>query len=294
MSDEFESELFDAEFAGLPLHVLNTQDSRRRVRVRHRRPHQDGALITDLGREPRETSVTLVFMPPGAIASAEAFLEAADRPEAQLFVHPLWGSMLAWCEDPQPTASAEDRDYLEISCTFVEDHAQESGLGARISAASAADRSRVDAAIATVTPALEALGGSTVPAEITAQLDAWDVAAPSELNARRVNLEVNRLTNDLQVELDRLDLAADVANYPLIVGLGQLHSQLRKLANRYIAEAPTLTTYEVRATRPLMSILQELYGGARAAEKYGQTLELNKLRNPAAVERGTLLVVEAP
>lgn len=293
MSDEFERDLFDAEFAGVPLHVLDTNDSRVRVRVRHRRPHQDGAFIEDLGREPRETSVTLVFMPPETIASLEAFLEAADQPDSQLFVHPLFGSMLAFCEDVRVTGRADDRDYLEVSCTFVEDSSQPASLGARVSA-DVADRSRVEAALADIEAPLAELGGSTLPAEVTAQLDAWDVAAPDELNARRVNLEVNALTNRIQEELDRLDLAADVANYPLVVGLTQLHGQLRKLADRYIAEAPTLTTYEVRSTRPLMSILQELYGGALATSKYEPTLELNKLRNPAAVPRGTLLIVEAP
>jgi prophage DNA circulation protein len=294
MSDEFSSDLFDAEFAGIEIHVLRAEDSRVRVRVRHRRPHQDGASIQDLGRDPRETQVTLVFIPPDVIGRLEAFLEAADKPYPQLFVHPLFGSMLAWCEDPRPTANAGDRDYVEVSCAFVEDLASPAGLGARVSASRVADRSRVDAAIAALAAPLAELGGSTLPAEVTAQLDAWDLAPASELNARRITLELNAITNRIQVEADRLELAADVSQYPLVVSFNQLHEQVRRLAHKYIAEAPTLTTYEVRATRPLMSILQELYGGAMAGSKYASTIELNKLRNPAAVERGTLLIVEAP
>jgi prophage DNA circulation protein len=288
--DEFEVQLLDAEWAGIPLDILDTSDDFSRTLAQHEYPNVDGASLEDMGAVPRETACTLVFIPPEVLTRVAEFLLVVAEGKAYRFTHPLFGTYLARPRGVRVAASGADRDYVTISCTFIEDASEGVTF---VEIAGEDELANVYAAAAEADAALAAAGtSSTVPTEASELADSWSDS--TELYARQVNLEVAEMANKIQDLADSLELAADVANYPLVRSITRLHNNLRNLAAFYVSTAPKLTTYTVPTDEPLISICQRLYGGADALAKCERLLELNDIPNPGLVVAGTVITIEVP
>lgn len=292
--DEFFESLLPATYeidgVSIPLNILSTSDDFGRTLAFHARPHQNGARARDMGGVPRSTRVTLVFLPPNVIAQALHLKEAFQKGKVGLFVHPLFGAYQARVEQYEVDGDGQTRDFLSATAVFFED-IEDAENALRVDLADFADAAACEAAIEDLRTELDAAGlESTAPDAAAAQVEAWDAAEST--NRRSLALELAAISNQLQEETDRLELATDVANYPVIVAFGNLHNNLRNFAGRLMSTAPRLTTYTVRVRQPLMAILQDLYGARGALDRVDRILALNDLANPAAIDPGTVLTVE--
>jgi prophage DNA circulation protein len=288
--DEWEQQLLDAEYGGFPLDILDTSDNFSRALVRHTHPNIDGAILRDMGAEPRETTCTIVFIPPRVLDRMLEFISLCSTGKAERFVHPLTGSYLARPENIRLTGRGQDRDYVTLSVTFVEDRS--GGVTFYDLAVGLDDVGAVASAATELDTAIAAAGEDavTVGTDSVALAESWD--ASTTLNARQINLELAEQANAIQDAADALDLATDVDNYPMMRSFARLQNNLRNLAARFISAAPKLTTYTVRMTRPLIAVCQDLYGGTQARERCDRILELNDIPNPGLVEAGVVLTVE--
>jgi len=288
--DEWSQEMLAATWGGFAIDMRDASDSFDRALVPFEYPNVDGAVHRDMGARARTTSCTLVFLPPNVLARVVKFLELTRDGIAYRLVHPLFGSYDARAENVTTQAEGEERDWVTISVTFVE----ESGTTSFADIASAADeRAKVDTADADLTAALEDTGQeSIVGARAVAQADEWESA--TSIDPRLINLQLAEVANAISADVATLELASSVRNYPVYLAMTDLHNNMRELAEVIIASQPTLTTYIVPASSPLLAISQELYGGDLALTRMGNLLELNVIRDPGFIHAGTILTVITP
>lgn len=282
----WEEELFDASFDGIAIHLLDIDDDLSRTTIRHEYPNTDGAHVVDTGAAPRTCDCSVVFMDDEqgtSIEHAKRLLAAFDG-EAKLFVHPIHGSWMAKPEGVHLRANASERDYMTMQVTFVEDGVD---VTREDLAASPSARASVDDAAAELTRRAPTTTGE----DAIAAADSWE--SPT-VSAQQINRDLSHLANQIQQETDRLELAADVANYPTIRAYQLLHNNLRNLAAAVIASRPKLTSYTVPVSGPVLAVAQQLYGGRAAIERADELLELNSLPDPAWIPEGTVLTVVQP
>lgn len=290
MMDEFARQMLDAEWGGFPLDILDTADNMSRIVARHEYPYSDGAVLRDLGAAPRETTCTLVFIPPQVIDRMTEFMALVNTGATYRFTHPLLGSYQAKAENVQLLGRGGDRDYLTVSVTFVEDA---SAGAAFADIAELEDTGGVAAEAAVLSAELTAVGGdTTVATEAVALAESW--AESSALSGRQINLEVAEMANAIQAASDAYDLAMDIDGYPLMRSFARLQNNLRNLAQRYISSAPKLSTVTVRAAQPLVAVCQDLYVASESVAACERLLELNDIPNPGLIPSGTVLTIEVP
>jgi 3D (Asp-Asp-Asp) domain-containing protein len=216
-----------------------------------------------------------------------------------VFVHPLFGSYDAKVENLSVEADAENRSVIRMSCTFVEDGLDRAAFEANTDESVASGvqktefaRDDVDTAIA-ADPAVAALDPP-----ITVQNDAVTTAEgwrdTPGITPRQVNLQLNRVANQIIVDTERLELATRLDRYPLFLSMQRLHSAIRRAADLAIETGPRLTRYTVGQDAPLLAIMATIYGGAAATAQYAKVREQNDIENPARVPAGTSLTIEQP
>lgn len=291
--DEWSRELLPASFAAIPLNVVRTSDNHQRALVRHGYPSREGAKLQDMGGEPRTTRMELVFFGENHIQHLRQMIAAWREGVVDTLIHPITGTFEAALEEFDWNAEAASRDFITATATFVEDILTADNQVIRSFSGEIPNRNLVDQDVEAVEAELVELGlESEVPEEVTEQLDLWQDAEPADMTRPQIELELSALSNRIQDEIDRLDLAADVANYPAYEAFVRLHNNLRNLAELLIAQAPRLTTYTVPVAAPLLVIFQGLYGGQGALDRYTRGLDMNRVLNPALVPAGTVLTVE--
>lgn len=320
MSDKWEELIFDpANFDGIDLDILSTDDDLSNELIRHTYPFRDGAVLQNAGAVPRTTACEIWFferpeLEDDHLERVRQFAFAAATREARVFLHPLFGRFNAMVEGLTFQASATERDLVKASCTFVEQGLNPAAFEAQSDASVGAGVAAVSQAGAVIdglvlaAPAEGAVAGpgdvipvegavtSTVLETVTVQDTALTTAqrwADTEgITQRQINLELNQITNEIDAEIDRLDLSTNVVNYDTWIAFVRLHGAIRRAAELAIRTAPKLTTHIVRVTAPLISIMADIYGGSLAVEKYSRTLELNNIDNPSRVLVGTVLAIE--
>ena len=304
--DEWGELLFEASYFGTLIDIVSTDDDFSRALVEHKFPFRDGAVLSDMGAEPRSTSVRVVFIPTSDqeldhITRLIEFLNLLDdassiTPTPQ-FVHPIVGSYPALPRDISMSASAQDRDIISVSLTFVEDGldpaAFESPGDQSISTGVAAvelARDDTNASLNALVPDLDP--PVTVQDSAVTAAEGW--RDDPGVTPRQVNLELNRITNKINDESDRLQVATRVDRYPIFLSFQRLHSAIRDSADLAIATGPSLLEHIVQRTEPLVSIMTQIFGGTVAIDQYNRTRELNDIDNPARIEAGTTLIIEQP
>ena len=94
--DEWGDLLFEASYGGLLLDIISTDDDVSRALAIHKFPFRDGAVLQDVGAEPRQTTVSIIFLPiptqdDNHINRLTTFLTLVNEGVPQSFVHPLTG-----------------------------------------------------------------------------------------------------------------------------------------------------------------------------------------------------------
>lgn len=313
--DEWADLLFQASYDGFVFDCVSTDDDVSRVLAEHVYPFRDGAVLQDMGAEPRRMSCSIVFIPTedqsanhiDRFATFKLVLDAAHtRDQPPVLVHPLTGAFRALPGPIRFSATAEQRDFISVEVEFVEaglDPAaftttDDQSVGSGVVATETA-RDDVDNAVTDVDADADPDLADELEAEpLTVQDDALTLAESWENNAditpRQVNLELNQITNTIIEESLRLQVATNVRRYPMFLALQNLHAAIRFAAELAIATGPKLFEYVVPRTEPLLSICQTVYGGTQALERYTRARELNDVINPSRVPAGTKLTLEQP
>lgn len=303
MSDVWASYLYQASFAGLPLDILETADSIARAVARRVFPGRDGGSLQDQGAEPRSTSCRIIFAELAPLDSGAtgnhlerfaAFYATTQAGKAQEFVHPITGSYRAMVEDIDFRASGEQRDVIEVDCTFVEDTTRParfdpgSLLPLDAGAAAVAVRSaEVDAEIAAL-----GLEGSTVAADAGAAVETWE--SDPTISVREVNLQLASLTAQIDDLIATYELTTDVSRFTLWRRLQALSYSLRRAASLFRQSQPQIIQITLAVARPLRSIVAETYGASEASARYADAMRLNDIDDPSLIPAGTTLRLPSP
>jgi len=293
--DRWEVELHEGSFGAVPLHFLSVEDDLGYDLAVHEYPHVDGANKVPMGRRGRVTRASLIFFASGPeddyFSRFQAFDLLAGDQEPQTLTHPLTGSYSALVGDLVARASAEQRDTILVDCTFEESSTSIAVLEAGGGSPRASGLPSVEVEAAAVDAAVAGAGGSTtVGADAVAVVTAWQ-AAPSA--TRAIRLELADLSSRIESEAERLQAATDIKRHGLYRALIRLRYSLRKAALLVMQDAPRLVEITVRAPVPLVILAAEIYGASEAHDRTAQLRRLNNVPNPARLEAGQVLRVQA-
>lgn len=297
MSDEWGRDLFVASYGGIELDVVSFRDSMPRRTAQYEYQHRDGGHVDDQGAGIRSTSLQLTFeagLRPDHISNLAAFVELLHDGEAHEFVHPISGAYIARPEAIDWSADATLRDVIPMSVTFLEHEPDPAAFEVGQGAPALAGIGEVSAARDGLNAELAAQGlSSDAGADAVAAVEGWE-SGDIARTQREINLELNAVANLIDSEIDRLELATDIDRQPALQGMLRLREASRRAADKVIASGPKLIRYEVRATMPLLAVVQELYGGRGAETRFRQLLDLNDIGDPSRIARGTVLTAQSP
>lgn len=300
MSDDWGSLLYPASFGGVKLDLVggvSTNDGP--TVVAHTYAHVPGADLEDMGREQRKTSATIIFLGPDQDVRLAAFLDQVNKVKPQLFVHPFRfvQPYLAKVTGLNFGGNVSERNCLTVSCSFDEDTTKpalyQPGPGTPILAGS----DEVDAAGADVVAAFEALEGATLGdatllADTSAASASW-ADAPATAS-RAVNIQLQQLTDRIDAEMVRLDVARQIEKYSIMAALVRLAASLRAARAAFGSRTPRIIEVIVHAAKPLVVLAAEMYGARSASDRVEQLVRLNEIHNPLRIEKGTVLRAQAP
>lgn len=306
MTDEWGTLMFEASYGGFPIYVLSTDDTGGRDLVRHKYPHRDGADIEDMGGEARVTRCRLIFFGDGHLEAFRVFHDLAQSIEALDFVHPLTGTYSAKVGPLTFSAQAEPRDCIMVECSFEEDTLTPAAFPVGVGSPTLSGVDDVSASAAALRDVIVVapedgtfietdevdFPDPTLPEDALATATAWEADADKTL--RDVTYELNALTARIQIVTNQLEVATDLERYDTMVALINLTASLRRAAQVFAASAPQLFRVTVAAPTPLMILAVQLYGAKEAPDRVTQLMSLNDIRNPARVERGTVLLAQTP
>lgn len=307
--DQFELTLFEASYDDFIIDVIATDDDKSRTVPAHEYAFRDGGVLQDTGAVPRSTRCDIVFLPLtpddalSVIQRLNVFLAILDdRPdEPKPFVHPFTGTYQALPTGITFAGNAADRDFIRMSVTFVEagldpaafelTEPENVTVAAQVADVNS-DKIGIDNAVA-ADPTLPTVedSPSAIAADALATAQRWRDDA--SLAVRQITLELGELSERIDATIIALQLPESVESYPTFIALQSLHGSLSRAADAAIRTAPKLTEIVTETTLPLLSILATFYQNAQTAlDKFDRTLELNDIRNPAIIRKGTQLTVE--
>lgn len=292
--------LFDASFAGFPIHVLSTSDDMGRALARHTYPHRNGAAIEDMGAEPHIARCRLKFFGPDHDEAFRVFHDLAHSVEPEVFTHPLYGSYSAKVGEFHAEAHAEQRDCIMVDCTFEEDTLEpavfEVGAGSPTLAGAEDVQASADEWLVIVEPedgTIIDVDGVELGNDAVATSEAWSTDASKTL--RDVTHEMAALSARIDDTQERLHTASDISQYPAMIALTKLRGSLVKAAAAFSQRSPRIFKVTVAVSAPLLVVAAQIYQSANeAGERAKQLIELNDIRNPARIEAGTELRCQSP
>ncbi|WP_338501319.1 DNA circularization N-terminal domain-containing protein [Erwinia aphidicola] len=117
----WEEDLQDASFRGVRFDVVTAKDRASKDVARYEYPWIDGGDLDDLGRKPRDTSMTAIFWGDDYESRLQAFLKALDARGPGELIHPVFGSMPKMvCLQYEVTHEADMVDYASLDLAFTE------------------------------------------------------------------------------------------------------------------------------------------------------------------------------
>lgn len=292
-----------ARFGGIAFDCIATADSVNRGVVKHTFPRKDGAHLVDMGAGPRNTRLHCIFfeVPPDGDDSGlnylkryERFYEVLNSGETRAFVHPIFGTYQAKVDgDIGTDATSDEIDALTLSVTFTED-----GVGKWTWDQAAAQP--VDAGISAVTVEAAKLDQaldefeleSSVATESVEQVSAW--REDETISARRVNLELQSLSNKISNTIDELELSSNLDRQPIWRSMQRLQGEIRRAAQLFIQSQPQIFSFTVVEDAPLRVIVVDLYGSSGFDHRYEEIIRLNDIDDPLVIRAGTKLKATSP
>lgn len=279
-----------ASFGGATFHCERVSDSLVRRWARYAYPYRDGVDVEDMGREPRETTITAVFAGPDYQSDLGALLLVVDDGEPATFTHPLFGS---WQARANLTRIEHQHDRRD-GCT-VELQVLEVGTDTTSQTLFSLSRAKEEltTAMSATAAAVATLPAATLLEEIEAKVaEVVEVAAEmqSSIDAATTQVErsMNRLRSEVVAAQDKLRRAyTDNQAYQSIKALNLVAYRAFQMASRALAERP-LSQVAQRAQGPLILAVYAAQGGL---DRLAEAERLNRVRNPNRVPVGYSVVL---
>lgn len=298
MSDEWADRLFVASYGGFEIDVLDTDDDLSRSLIVSTYPRRSGGHVDDDGQEPRSTSCTIIFAAglreEPHVDRMLSFLNLLADGRPHTLVHPVTGSYEARPGQIRFAGRGSQRDVLMVSVVFHEHIPDPAAFEVDLGAPVRVGAQEVSLTAAELDAELSSAGlSSDVGAEALGSAEAWEGGAGT-LTAREINLELNRVANEIEAEVARLELETDVDRQPLWQSMLRLRAALRRAAEAAVRAAPRIVRYTVPVRAPLLVVVSNLYGPEDAEANAERLMEMNDIRDPAQIEAGSVLSVRDP
>jgi prophage DNA circulation protein len=295
----WDNELVTASFGGVEFAVEKTSDPLMRRWAEHKYPWKDGADIEDMGREPRRTTLTAIFLGDSASTDLGKLMLVIDAGKSATFTHPLLGSWTARMRAPDISANCSFRDGYRVELEVVED-----GTATELPTVYSIDS--LEDTLTADTSALEAAADAIDDAS-----DAWDEAAAAiddavtAVNdlvskakgyASKVTQAMNKVRSTIkkaQKAIKRVASLGPSMVYGVNSALMKTASDCHKLAAAATSSLPKLVASTVTAGQSTALLAQALYGEASAAN-LALIESTSTIRNTAMIQPGTILIVPKP
>jgi hypothetical protein len=212
--------------------------------------------------------------------------------EIQEFVHPIFGSYRAMAKSIETNATAEEIEVLTIDCTFIEDSTSPTPFDFSSSRPVASGVKNVEVRGAKLDQEFIAAGiSSSLGSDTSATVSNW--RDDPNMSVRRVNLELQSISNKIASAVEEYQLATDLAGQPVWRSLQRLQGEVRNAAQLFQQSQPQIFSFRVRANVPLRVLVANMFG-ADDGERYEELLRLNDIEDPLCIKEGTELKATSP
>ena len=292
-----------AKFGGVAFDCVSTSDAVNQAVVQNEFPRKDGAHLQPMGAGPRRTRLACFFFeraPEGGdptknyLERYEEFYSKVNSDEILEFVHPVFGSYRAKAVgDITTDANSDEADSLTVGVMFVEDSTTPSPFD--FSAPQPVDSgiSTVKVEAAKLDAALAAEGlSSTIPSESVEKVSGWRTI--EDISSRRVNLEMQSLTNKISKTSDEFELASNIQRQPIWRSFQRLAGEIRRAAKLFQQSQPQIFVFAARKDSPLRVLVADIYGTLDFDQRYEEIMRLNDIDDPMLIPEGTQLKATSP
>lgn len=276
-------QLDDASFGGVTFDVLSINDdvSRRRI-AQHKYPYRDGADLDDMGREPRKTTMSIIFTGDDYESRLSEFLELVDDGATDTFRHPILGQWEARASVTNLAFSPDDRDAATMDVEFIED-----GTDTILPSLTSIPKLEAEVESWITAIGLENVWGYS---EITAAASALSSAVTKlQTMANKATSIINQARAKLERGMDKLKELSDVENYKCMRAMKRSAYSLQKLGVRYQELHPPTTKQTNPVPAPLVIMAANMYG-LDARTRAAELAEMNDIRNPLFAQPGDIKV----
>lgn len=271
-----------ASFDGIEFDVAEVTDSLGRRLARHNFPWRDGADLDDMGAKEREVSLRAIFFGNDYLINLDLITRAHFSGETAVFVHPVFGEFDAKIESMSITHSVDASNYAEVDIAIVQDgidvflpELQESKEALKDEIETLAGEIGIEATLLELSKSTSFVddignfidGITDFVGDIDRQINSLRDRAKTAIAEAREKYGIN----DIQTLLEKVNAATYA---------------VQKLGNRLIKENPIALIEDVAITMPLVAVAHKIHGNF---ERFTELLDLNTIRNPFLVPKGTKL-----
>ena len=285
--------MVSASWRGVSFETKRLSDNFERRWVEHEFPYVDGVDVEDMGRRPRDTSITAVFFGDDYLGDLSDLLVKVKDGKSGSFQHPLLGTYTA-----RLSISGIVHDEAMRDGCIVELQVKEDGAGGDVAPLASIYmlKSDVTSAVDDVADALDDAEGLMDDIEdgVDAVNDAIDEARDFVENATaRVTQAVQRMNScvrKIDKAVKKVRRLTDLDSYPLVKSLRQTDGAVRQLGRRVLGTKWPLRMRTIPVPVPAVLLAQHLYGDASRADELAE-LNPGVIRNPGMIPAGTVIKV---
>lgn len=282
---------YDATFGGIDLLIVEIETETGRDVAVQSPSRGDKHVLQDRGRTHTVAHVEILFCnQPGLQPYTfryDQFRSLVNTGDAQIFSHPLDGSYRVRASGLTVRANSEAGE-IRCSCTFLaEDEPQvvyQVGAGTTPTAGVAA----VTTAASDADAQLAAVGLST-PATAACAAAVTDWSTTDNLDSQAVFVGVASLTQQISDAVDELELAQDLSRWQAYRAMIQLSFQVQRAGEAFTSSSGQNFSITVGTAQPLLAICSQVYGADLAPDMATKVQQLNRVRTPGRVPKGTIL-----
>ena len=283
---------FAASYAGVPLLVEGWETNRSRNLIVHLPARGKGAQLSDRGGVPREDTLTVRLVGDAAAVTAarDQLNTLQETKTAATFQHPIDG---VWPARVSEFTERGDTNGITYSLKLTHDPRAEQRAAQAVRQSQGSERD-VAASVAIFENTKAALAVAD-PATASALVTGDDLLAPvaswSSAPAAQVELDAERQRGQIAESVTALDGLLSPEAHETALALLQVQASLTAYKRTLRQFAATLSEIVVPSDRPLIRILTDLYGAARADELLEDALRANSIADPLRVRAGTTLLL---
>jgi prophage DNA circulation protein len=285
--------LVKANWRGATFEVQRTRDDRQRRWVEHQYPGTDGADIEDMGAQPRDTTLTAVYVGDNYLGELGKLVTLVADGKSGTFRHPLLGTYRARLQILSIDHEAARRDSCVVEIQVKESDA--GNLAAPLSSVYMLKSEVTDwideagDALDAIEDALDAIEDG-VDSVNDALDEARDFVTNSTARATQVVRRMNNVTRKIDKATKKVKKLGELDSYPLMKALRGTDRSTKKLGRRVLGTKWPIRSRTVPVPTPAVLLAHQLFGDKTRAD---ELVELNAglILNPAMIPAGIVLKV---